>query len=282
MDIKAVKKAVGKIKTNLFKNSNSYSIGMLRSHFKGAGLQFKEHQIYVHGDDVRFIDWRVLAKTNTPYIKTFDEERNVEIVVVIDASVTMFSGYQKVSKLQAAIELCCLLYLLAEETGDYVHVMILTDEILYIPKKRGDAGIVSLVSLLEKKDILKEDGKVNIGFTAKRQLQEGEKIAALMKHLSRRREVVLFSDFNDFLEANVLKKLLHRSNVHCFQLTSPLDEADRIPFSVFSRDFPSSNNGHLRRIKFGRQKGLKNAFGKKFKKLKIHERYLEEFIKEML
>ena len=54
MNIEAVEKAVSNVQNNLFKNSNSFSIGMLKSHFKGMGLKFKEHQVYVHGDDVRF------------------------------------------------------------------------------------------------------------------------------------------------------------------------------------------------------------------------------------
>ncbi len=107
MDIHAVRRAVSKIKGGLFKNSNSQAIGMLKSHFKGTGLQFKEHQVYMPGDEVRFIDWKMLAKTAHPYVKTFEEERNVEIVVAIDASPSMLYGHKGISKLQAAIEICC-------------------------------------------------------------------------------------------------------------------------------------------------------------------------------
>ena len=89
MNIIEVRKIVGQIKTQLFKQSNSFSIGMLKSHFRGSGLQFKEHRQYTHGDDVRFIDWKILAKTGEPFIKTFEEERNVQIAVVIDAAFCM-------------------------------------------------------------------------------------------------------------------------------------------------------------------------------------------------
>ena len=147
MDIEAVKRTVLRIKTQLFKNSNTYSIGMLKSHFRGSGLQFKEHQIYCAGDDVRFIDWKIVAKTGVPYIKTFDEERNVEIVVMIDASSTMLSGFNGVSKLQASIEICCLLYLLAKETGDFVHAIIVSDGIINIRKLAGYEGVVNLISV---------------------------------------------------------------------------------------------------------------------------------------
>ena len=84
MNLKEIEKVVGNIQEHLFRNSNSFSIGMLRSHFKGAGLQFKEHQVYAPGDDVRFIDWKLSAKTNTTFVKTFEEERNVEIHIFLD------------------------------------------------------------------------------------------------------------------------------------------------------------------------------------------------------
>ena len=162
MNFVGIRKAVGRIKGQLFKNSNSFSIGMLKSHFRGTGLKFKEHQVYTHGDDVRFIDWKLFAKTGQPYIKTFEEERNVEIVEVIDAGPSMLNGEDGISKLQASIEICCLLYILAKETGDYIHTLILTDEVINIPKLAGDEGIVRLIATLEDKNILDTNGKVNI------------------------------------------------------------------------------------------------------------------------
>jgi len=282
MNIKEVRKAVGKIQSTLFKNSNSYSIGMLKSHFKGTGLQFKEHQIYSHGDDVRFIDWKILAKTNTPYIKTFDEERNVEIVVVIDASSTMLNGYKGVSKLQAAIEICCLLYLLARETNDYIHALVLSDEVINIPKKSGEEGIARLISALEDKKILNDKGQVNIEYVPKVFLSEKERQVNIMKHLSKKREVVLLSDFNEFLEINSLKRMLYRKNVHGFQLLSPLDEADEIPYTFYASSAPGGAGGNLAKIDLKGVKEVSSLLGKKIKKLKVQERYLESFIREML
>ena len=163
MDLKSVERTVAKIKNSLFKNSNSFSIGMLKSKFRGTGLQFKEHQVYSHGDDVRFIDWKILAKTSNPYIKTFEEERNVEIVVVIDATETMMTGYNGVSKLQASVELCCLLYLLAKESGDYVHAVIVSDRVTSLRRASGEAGVISLVSALERDELMNSRGNINIG-----------------------------------------------------------------------------------------------------------------------
>jgi uncharacterized protein (DUF58 family) len=281
MNINEVRKAVGKLKANLFKNANSFSIGMLKTNFKGTGLQFKEHQVYTFGDDVRFIDWKILAKTSNPYIKTFNEERNVEIVVVIDASATMLMGYNGISKLQASIEICCLLYLLAKETNDKVHTIIVTDQIINVPKKSGDEGITYLISTLEKYNILDEHGKVNTGRTINEDVDMTQKYISIMKHLNRKREIVLLSDFNDFIELGTLKKILFRSNVHCFQVLSPIDEAEKMPYSIFASS-KSNEKSTLGKYNLAGNKELLSEFGKKMHKLKVAENYLDNFIKEMM
>ena len=280
MNITEVRKAVGKIKANLFRSANSHSVGTLKTNFKGTGLQFKEHQVYTFGDDIRFIDWKILAKTSNPYVKTFNEERNVEIVVVIDASSTMLTGFNGVSKLQAAIEICCLLYLLAKETNDFVHALIVADEIIHVPKKSGEAGISHFISLLEDNKILTEYGKVNLERSVVNGVDNKEKYLSIMKHLNRKREIVMLSDFNDFIDASILKKILFRSNVHCFQLISPLDEAKSLPYSLFA-SANKNRSGGLGKYDLAGRKDLGNEFGKKFKRIRIQEKYLDNFIKEM-
>lgn len=280
MNISEVRKVVGKLKANLFKKANSHSIGLLKTNIRGTGLQFKEHQVYTFGDDIRFIDWKILAKTNNPYIKTFNEERNVEIVVVIDASATMMTGFNGVSKLQAAIEICCLLYLLAKETNDFVHALIVTDKIINVPKLAGDQGITHLISTLEQHKILNENGKVNLEREIEENADSKQRYLSIMQHLGRKREIILLSDFNEFISSDVLKKLLFRSNVHCFQLLSPLDEAKSLPYSLHA----SSNrkmSSSLGKYDFSGKKDLANEYGRKFKRLRVQEKYLETFIKEM-
>jgi uncharacterized protein (DUF58 family) len=280
MNITEVRKVVGKLRANLFRKANSHSIGVLKTNIRGTGLQFKEHQVYNFGDDIRFIDWKILAKTSHPYVKTFNEERNVEIVVVIDASSTMMTGFNGVSKLQASIEICCLLYLLAKETNDFVHALVVTDEIINIPKLSGDQGITHLISTLEDKNIITTKGKVNYERTFEDNVDKKKKYISIMKHLSRKREIILLSDFNDFVDADVLKKLLARSNVHCFQILSPLDEAKSLPYSLHASSGPKAS-ATLGKYDFAGKKDLNNGFGKKFKKLRVQEKYLENFVKEM-
>lgn len=280
MNINEVRKVVGRLRANLFKKANSHSIGMLKTNIKGTGLQFKEHQVYNFGDDIRFIDWKILAKTSHPYVKTFNEERNVEIVVVIDASTTMMTGFNGVSKLQAAIEICCLLYLLAKETNDFVHALVVTDEIINIPKLSGDHGITHLISVLEDQHIITPNGKINYERRFEENVDKKKKYLSIMKHLSRKREIVLLSDFNDFVDSDVMKKLLVRSHVHCFQLLSPLDEAKTLPYSLHASSGPRSSSS-LGKYDFTGKKDLAHEYGKRFKRLRVQEKYLENFIKEM-
>ena len=280
MNISEVRKVVGKLKASLFKRANSHSVGVLKTNVRGTGLQFKEHQVYNHGDDVRFIDWKILAKTSHPYVKTFVEERNVEIVVVIDASPTMLTGINGVSKLQAAIEICCLLYLIAKETNDLVHALIVTEDVINVPKLSGDKGITQLISILEDHNILTKDGKVNISRNDLESLDNKKKYNAIMKHLSRKREIVLLSDFNNFISEEMLKRFLIYSNVKCFQLLSPIDEAKSLPFSLYVT-FGARLGRGFGKFNLSQDKPFDGMFGKKLVKLRVKEKYLENFIKEM-
>lgn len=282
MNFEEVRKVVGSIKSNIFKNSNSFSIGMLKSHFRGSGLQFKEHQVYTHGDDIRHIDWKLLAKKSDPYIKTYEEERNVEIVVIIDASATMFSGYKGVSKIQAAMEICCLINLLASETGDYVHPIIITDEIIRLPLSSGEKGIFQLVRSLEKMDILTKDGQINLKFRKEKQVSSEKILAGLLPELKKRKEIVLLSDFNYFLDEKDLEKILYRSNIHCFQILSPLDLGESLPYSIYSMNDYLKGEGRLFVVNSLENKDTTLKKRERFKRIKIQDRYLEEFVKEML
>jgi len=281
MKLKSIQKVVSQIQTSLFKNSNSISVGMLKSNFKGLGLQFKEHQVYQYGDDIRLIDWRLLAKTTHPYIKTFEEERNVEIIVAIDASKSMFSGYEGISKLQAAMEICCLLYLLTEKTGDSVEAYLYLDKIVQIPKASGHMGISQFITILERSGLVTPDGTLNLEYEHKNVLTERDIYISLMGHLRKKKEVILLSDFNEFIAHDELKKILYKSHLHCFQVVSPVDIAEKLPFCLYSSDQFNLKGGRLNQLNVKLEKEFDSGLGRKFKRLKVDSRYLEDFVKEM-
>jgi len=282
MDLKSIQKVVSKIQVSLFKNSNTFSAGMLKSHFKGMGLQFKEHQVYALGDDIRAIDWKLLAKTSHPFIKTYEEERNVDIIVAIDGSKSMFSGYEGVSKVQAAMEICCLLYLLTERTGDKIQCIFFLDDIITIPKGTGHLGISQFISILQRKELLSKGGVLKLDYQHKKVMEERDILSNLTGLLRKKKEIILLSDFNEFITSTNLKKILYKSNLHCFQILSPLDEASSVPFSFFSSSLFDMKEGFLNKLDMKKVRDFDSGLGKKFKKLRVDQRYLEDFVKEML
>ena len=276
MNLKEIEKVVASIQSHLFRNSNSFSVGMLKSHFKGAGLQFKEHQVYNPGDDVRFIDWKLSAKTNTTFIKTFEEERNVEISIFLDISETMFMGYKNVSKLQASIELCCLIFLLAEKSKDKVSVIICANEMKILPLVAGQEAIVLLISQLQSLGILTNDGKVNLNYHKKAFDDEKKKLSLLKSLVAKGKQVIVFSDLENIQSMDIVNKLLYRKNMHFFVMESPLDRMKSLPFSIYGKI--------KNRKRFGRVATNKEELelSGRYKKIGVHERYLENFVRDML
>lgn len=275
MNLKEIERVVASIQSHLFRNSNSFSVGMLKSHFKGAGLQFKEHQLYTPGDDVRFIDWKLSAKSENTFVKTFEEERNVEIIVVLDITETMMMGYKNVSKLQSAIEIACLLYLLAEQSKDKVKVVVVSDKVTILPESSGQKGIVLLISFLEKLNVLDENGKVNLKYRNENKVDDNKRMGLIKSFVARGKEVVLLSDFSEMDDFETLNKLIYRKNMHCFKITSPIDEAQKNPFSILTSVMGKKK---LVRAKTHSQKLLEG----RWKKINVSDRYLEKFVKEML
>jgi len=279
MNIIEVRKIVGQIKAQLFRKSNSFSIGMLKSHFRGSGLQFKEHRQYTHGDDVRFIDWKILAKTGDPFIKTFEEERNVQIAVVIDAGPSMLYGWNNVSKLQAALEITFMLYLLAAETNDFIHAIVLGEQIIDVPRGNGEKGITQLISTLSKHGILNDAGRLNLDPRSTYSTDD-QKNFAIKKHLARNREVVVLSDWINFLDQVPGKKVLASKRSHCFRLLAPLDMGKGLPFTLKAM---GDLSGQVGLSSFETRKDQAPfSISHRIKDLPIDERYLDLFVREMI
>jgi len=272
MDIKEIEKVVASVQHAVFKNANSMSAGALRSRFRGAGLQFREHQIYTHGDDVRFIDWKVSARSSHVYLKTFEEDRNVEITVLLDIGPSSFYGSRNITKLQMALELTALLYLLAQETHDQIRVVVLYDEQrTELPPKKGREGLILFVAHLEKLGIL-ANGKVNL------HKQFGLKANAsrfvsneIKRQLAKKKEVIYLGDMSNLSASEESMRMLVDSRFHGIRLLSPLDEKP-LPFS-FSTSF-----GKLSGLGRPRQQA---GFFSRFPSLTTSERYLELFLRRI-
>lgn len=280
MNLKEIERVVGMIQTHIFRNSNAYSAGMLKSHFRGSGLQFREHQIYVPGDDVRFIDWKLSARSSHTYVKTFEEERNVEIVVFVDLSHTLLYGYEGVSKLQAMIEIVALLYILAGETHDQVRVVIWGERTLNLPPKKGKEGLTLFISFLERLGLLDEDGKVILKQKGTLNSHtEENKIAQIKSFLARRKEVIYLGDLSLVKNKDIWNKILDKKNMHCFRVFSPVDKNTDLPF-LFKVKNPINGKGMVRDLKGIEKEPM--FLKERFKEIGVHERYLEKFVKELV
>ncbi len=280
MNLREIERVVGMIQTHIFRNSNAYSAGMLKSHFRGSGLQFREHQIYVPGDDVRFIDWKLSARSPNIYLKTFEEERNVEIVVFFDLSNTLLYGFEGVSKLQAMLEIVGLLYLLAGETHDLVRVIIWGEKTLNLPPKKGREGLTLFISQLEKMGLLDSDGKVILNQNRPLNTHtEDNKIAQIKSFLARRKEVIYLGDLSLVQDKEIWRKILDKKNMHCFRIFSPVDKNANQPFLLKVKN-PSSGKGTVRDLKGDADDPL--FVKQRFKEIGVHERYLEKFVKELV
>ena len=125
--------------------SDSFA-GEYQSVFKGLGMEFDEVRPYTPGDDVRSIDWNVTARTGAPYIKRYVEERELTVMLVVDASASGDFGSVGQFKRELAAELAAVLSFAATTNNDKVGLLIFTDRVeLYIPPRKGRRHVLRLV-----------------------------------------------------------------------------------------------------------------------------------------
>ncbi|HOZ48999.1 MAG TPA: DUF58 domain-containing protein [Candidatus Hydrogenedentes bacterium] len=125
---------------------NDLLAGQYESVFKGQGMEFKEVREYVPGDDVRMIDWNVTARTNTPHVKILAEERELTVMLVVDASGSGRFGSVSRFKNELAAELCAVLAVSAIKNNDKVGLIIFTDDVEhYVPPSKGRTHVLRVI-----------------------------------------------------------------------------------------------------------------------------------------
>ncbi len=155
MDAKEIIKKVRKIEIKTRKLSNHIFSGEYHSAFKGRGMTFSEVRPYQFGDDVRSIDWNKTAQFNEPYIKIFEEERELTLMLMVDISQSVFFGTRKQLKRETITEIAATLAFAAIQNNDKVGLLLFSDEIeLYIPPKKGRSHVLRIIrELIEFKPI---------------------------------------------------------------------------------------------------------------------------------
>ncbi len=146
MDTKELLKKVRKIEIKTRRLSDHIFGGEYHSTFKGRGMTFSEVRQYQFGDDVRNIDWNVTARYNEPFVKVFEEERELTMMLMVDISGSEMFGTQNQLKNEVITEIAATLAFSATQNNDKIGLMLFTDKIeLYIPPKKGRSHVLRII-----------------------------------------------------------------------------------------------------------------------------------------
>jgi len=146
VDTKELLKKVRKIEIKTRRLSDHIFSGEYHSSFKGRGMTFSEVRQYQFGDDIRSIDWNVTARYNEPYIKVFEEERELTMMLMVDISGSESFGTQQQFKKDILTEISATLAFSAIQNNDKVGLLLFSDEIeLFIPPKKGKTHVLRII-----------------------------------------------------------------------------------------------------------------------------------------
>jgi len=146
MSTSALLKKVRKIEIKTKGLSNHIFAGEYHTAFKGSGMAFSEVRKYQPGDDIRSIDWNVTARYNAPFIKVFEEEREMTVILLIDVSGSSNFGTQSQLKREVATEIAALLSFSSINNNDKIGVIFFSDKIeKFIPPKKGKSHILRII-----------------------------------------------------------------------------------------------------------------------------------------
>ena len=125
---------------------NDVFSGEYHSVFKGRGMNFAEVREYQHGDDIRTIDWNVTARAGTPFVKMFDEERELTVMLVVDVSASGEFGSRSRMKGEVAVEICAVLAFSAIKNNDKVGLIIFSDQVeKFVPPRKGKRHVLRVL-----------------------------------------------------------------------------------------------------------------------------------------
>jgi uncharacterized protein (DUF58 family) len=210
---KEVIRKIRRIQITTSRLVNESLAGEYHSVFKGRGMEFDEVREYQHGDDIRTIDWNVTSRTGHPFVKRYVEERELTVMLLIDASASGLFGSAGKLKGEVAAEISALLAFSAIKNNDRVGAMLFTDRIeKFIPARRGSTHVLRVI-----REVLyhKPEGR-------------GTRIQKALEHLNlvvRKRAVVfLISDLLDQGFEQSLKVANRRHDVVILQIVDPREQ----------------------------------------------------------
>jgi len=199
---KEILKKVRQIELRTRNLVNDVFSGEYHSIFKGRGMEFAEVREYQYGDDIRTIDWNVTARYSHPYVKVNEEERELNVVLAVDASGSGNFGSFSKYKSEIAAEICALIAFSAIKNNDKVGLTIFTDQVeKHIPPRKGKSHVLRVI-----REILYFQPQST-------QTRIASGIEYLLRGLKRRSIIFVVSDFDDRNYQKPLRVLNHKHDV---------------------------------------------------------------------
>lgn len=229
---------------------NSLFVGSYHSAFKGQGMTFSEFREYVPGDDVRTISWPLTARTGKVYIKKFDEERELTLMLLVDVSGSLDFGTGAEFKGEVATHLSALLGFAAAKNNDHVGLLLFSDQVEhFVPPKKGRGHVNRIL-----RDLYYQ-----------RPLHRGTKIAPAVQYiqgvLKKRSIVFVFSDFQDEGFAESLRMIAKKHDVIAVIVD---DAAERTLPNVGLVDLRDAETGEVMTVDTS-SKAFRDAFEREVK-----------------
>jgi len=184
MDTKELLKKVRRIEIKTRRLSDHIFSGEYHTSFKGKGMSFSEVRQYQYGDDVRAIDWNVTARYNEPFVKVFEEERELTLMLMVDVSGSLDFGSSDDFKRNIVTEIAATLAFSATTNNDKIGLILFSDQIeLFIPPKKGKSHILRII-----RELIQFQPKSN-------QTNVGQALEYLSKVMKKKAIVFVLSDF---------------------------------------------------------------------------------------
>ena len=204
METEELFKKVRRIEIKTRGLSSNIFAGEYHSAFKGRGMAFSEVREYQYGDDVRDIDWNVTARFDKPYVKVFEEERELTVILMVDVSGSLDFGTAGQTKRQIVTEIAATLAFSAIQNNDKIGVIFFSDHIeKFIPPKKGRKHILFIIR--ELLDFQPQSRRTDIG----------DAIVFMTNAIKKRCTVFLISDFFDAKEYTQQLTIMSRRHDVC-------------------------------------------------------------------
>lgn len=255
MDTRELIKKVKRIELKSRRKASNLFMGEYQSAFKGRGMIFSEIRPYQYGDDVRNIDWNTTARYNETYVKVFEEERELTLILMVDVSASTDFGTRKQFKSETIAEICATLALSAITYNDRVGLVLFTDKIeLFLPPKKGRKHVLRIIRELVnfEPQNRKNDLSVSLKF--------------LIDTFKRRTNVFIISDFID--ESDYLKNLKIAAKKHDITAIRIYDEKEE--------EFPDVGLITLQDLETGRRISVNTSSASVRKKYRDYYRQMTE------